>query len=299
MRYAMVMGSSAFTLTPPSALKGPFTPLTPLVFASPHSGDVYPEDLKAREDLITSSLRSAEDVMMDVMAAAGPELGIPLIAGRLGRAYVDLNRDPAELDPRLILDAPENVSPRVSAGFGVIPRLTGDGHAIRSAPLTLAEAKERLDQVHRPYHEALSTLMHKARDRFGYALLIDWHSMPSRAVNDPRLSVRGADVVLGDRHGASCAPETTRLLRAQFERSGWRVNLNRPYAGGWSTQVWGRPHDGFHAVQVELNRALYLDEATLKPGVRHRATRRTLDRVIGVLTANDWSGLRPAAQAAE
>ena len=294
------MTPPVFTITPAEALTPARPPVTPLVFASPHSGSVYPDDLGARAGLAALSLRSAEDVMMDRMVAAGPERGVPLIAARLGRAYVDLNRDPAELDPRLIEGAAKGSgSPRVAAGFGVIPRLTGDGREIRDHPLGLDEARDRVARVHRPYHEALAALMGRARDRFGHALLIDWHSMPSRAVGDGRVGVRGVDVVLGDRHGAACAPEATRLLRGLFEQAGWRVGLNRPYAGGWSTQAWGRPQEGFHAVQVEVNRALYLDEATLEPGPHHRATRRILDRVIAALAAHDWSGLRGPAQAAE
>ena len=291
------MATSVFTLVPPDALDAARTVVSPLVFASPHSGDVYPADLGAREDLPELSLRSAEDALVDRLAAAQPDLGIPLIAARLGRAYVDLNRDPEELDPAVVEGA-DAATARVAAGFGVIPRLTGDGQVIRDHALTRENALARLAAAHRPYHETLERLIHRARDRFGFAVLVDWHSMPSRAVGRSA-GVRSPDVVLGDRHGSSCSAEVTRLLRAQFERAGWRVALNRPYAGGWSTQRWGRPGEGLHAVQVELNRALYLNEEALTPGPNFAMTQKVIRRVTAALAARDWSGLEPHAQAAE
>ncbi|MFT4955103.1 MAG: N-formylglutamate amidohydrolase [Brevundimonas sp.] len=291
------MATSVFTLVPPDALDAARTVVSPLVFASPHSGDVYPADLGAREDLPELSLRSAEDALVDRLAAPQPDLGIPLIAARLGRAYVDLNRDPEELDPAVVEGA-DAATARVAAGFGVIPRLTGDGQVIRDHALTRENALARLAAAHRPYHETLERLIHRARDRFGFAVLVDWHSMPSRAVGRSA-GVRSPDVVLGDRHGSSCSAEVTRLLRAQFERAGWRVALNRPYAGGWSTQRWGRPGEGLHAVQVELNRALYLNEEALTPGPNFAMTQKVIRRVTAALAARDWSGLEPHAQAAE
>ena len=291
------MATPVFTLEPDDALVAARPALSPLVFASPHSGDVYPDDLGAREDLPELSLRSAEDALVDRLAAPQPDLGIPLIAARLGRAYVDLNRDPEELDPAVVEGA-DAASARVAAGFGVIPRLTGDGQVIRHHALTRDDALARLAAAHRPYHETLERLIHRARDRFGFAVLVDWHSMPSRAVGRSA-GVRSPDVVLGDRHGSSCSAEVTRLLRAQFERAGWRVALNRPYAGGWSTQLWGRPDEGLHAVQVELNRALYLNEDALTPGPHFAMTQKVVRRVTAALAAHDWSGLRPHAQAAE
>lgn len=297
MGYGLAMTTPVFTLEPADALEAPRPIVSPLVFASPHSGDVYPDDLGARAELAELSLRSAEDALVNRLVAPNPDLGVPLIAARLGRAYVDLNRDPEELDPQVV-EGGGVTSPRVAAGFGVIPRLTGDGQTIRDHALTHDDALARLAAAHRPYHDALERLMYRARDRFGYAVLVDWHSMPSRAVGRPA-GVRGPDVVLGDRHGSSCSAEVTRLLRAQFERAGWRVALNRPYAGGWSTQVWGRPDEGFHAVQVELNRGLYLDEDALTPGPHFAMTQNVIRRVTAALAAHDWSGLRSHTQAAE
>ena len=259
-------------------------PATPgrLVFASPHSGDLYPADLDADPALSEASLRSAEDALVDRLIAPGPAHGATLVLARLGRAYVDLNRDPADLDPQLIDGLDHPASPRSAAGYGVIPRLSGDGRSLYARRLTRDEADARLARAHAPWHAALSAEMHAARDRHGAAVLIDWHSMPERATRAPG-GPRGPDVVLGDRHGSSCTADLTRTVRAAFEALGWRVALNHPYAGGWTTQRWGRPDEGFHALQIELNRALYFDEAERRPGLGWARTEKGVARVIAAL----------------
>jgi len=263
----------------PFALLAPATP-GPFVFASPHSGDLYPADMGAAAGLGMASLRSAEDALVDRLIAPGQAQGATLLLGRLGRAWVDLNRDPDDLDPVLIDGLDERTpSPRAAAGYGVIPRLTGDGRPLYDRRLDADEAAGRIARVHAPYHAALEELMQAARARHGMAVLVDWHSMPSRATQG-RGGARGPDVVLGDRHGASCAADLTRRLRRSFEALGWRVALNQPYSGGWTTQRWGRPAEGFHAVQIELNRALYLDEATLEPGIGWSRCAAGVARVI-------------------
>ena len=273
---------ATFGLTP--ALTGR---ATPLVFASPHSGAVYPDDMGAAEGLSEVSLRSAEDAAVDRLLDASAAAGAVLIAGRIGRAYVDLNRAPDDLDPALILDCPEGAPPglKTLAGYGVVPRLAGDGTPLYDRRLTLEEARARIARVHAPYHAALGELMQAAHDRHGRAVLVDWHSMPSR-VTRTAPGVRGVDVVLGDRHGMACDPALTRRLRTLFESLGWRVALNHPYAGGWTTQVWGRPAEGFHAVQIELNRALYLDEATRLPGPGWSRCEKGVARVIAALLSD-------------
>ncbi|MDQ8029762.1 MAG: N-formylglutamate amidohydrolase [Brevundimonas sp.] len=253
-----------------------------LVFASPHSGDLYPDDLDADPSLPLSSLRSAEDALVDRLIAAGPDHGATLVLARYGRAYVDLNRDPADLDPQLIDGLDHPASPRSAAGYGVIPRLTGDGRTIHARRLTLEEARARVARAHGPWTAALDAAIAEALARHGEAILIDWHSMPERATRAPG-GPRGPDVVLGDRHGSSCSPELTRTLRAAFEALGWRVALNHPYAGGWTTQSRGRPEDGVHVLQIELNRALYFDEATRVPGRGWSRTQKGVTRVIAAL----------------
>ena len=267
------------------AVLAPETP-GPFVFASPHSGDRYPADMAPAPGLDPASLRSAGDALVDRLIAPGLERGATLILGRTARAYVDLNRAPDDLDPVLIegLDG-RTGSPRAAAGYGVIPRLTGDGRPLYDRRLGRDEAEARIARVHAPYHAALDDLMQAARTRHGEAVLVDWHSMPSRATLGVG-GARGPDVVLGDRHGSSCAAALTRRLRRAFEALGWRVALNQPYSGGWTTQRWGRPADGFHAIQIELNRALYLDEATLEPGRGWSRCAAGTARVIAELLAD-------------
>lgn len=270
-------GGEAFVLRRPAA-PGRF------VFASPHSGSDYPADMGADPALPEASLRSAEDALVDRLIAPGVEHGATLVLGRLGRAWLDLNRDPADLDPLLIEGVAGTGSARTAAGYGVIPRLSGDGRPLYARRIGLAEATDRLARAHTPYHAALDALMGAARDRHGEAVLVDWHSMPARATRTAG-GARGPDVVLGDRHGASCSSELTRKLRRAFESLGWRVALNQPYAGGWTTQRWGRPAEGFHAVQIELNRALYFDEAARAPAAGWSRTEKGVARVIADLLA--------------
>jgi N-formylglutamate amidohydrolase len=278
-RYArtMTINGASFAITLPPAA----APQTALVFASPHSGDIYPDDMGAVAGLALHSLKSAEDALVGALVREGPAYGAPLIEARIGRAYLDLNRDPAELDPDLIADVDGPVGAKTRAGYGVVPRLSGDGLPLYARRLSLAEARERVRNAHAPYHAALARLMEDTHARRGRALLIDWHSMPARAV--------GAEVVLGDRHGSSCPPRLTRRLRDLFEGLGWRVALNHPYAGGWSTQAWGRPGEGYGAIQIELSRKLYLDEATQTPNAAYAGTCKALNRVIAALCADDWT----------
>lgn len=257
-------------------------PRTPgrFVFASPHSGTVYPPEMGADPALAEASLRSAEDALVDRLIAPGVDHGATIVLGRLGRAWVDLNRDPADLDPMLIEGAGDGaVSGRTAAGYGVIPRLTGDGRALYDRRLPLAEANDRIRSTHAPYHQAVAEGLRAARERHGEAVLVDWHSMPARATQAAG-GARGPDVVLGDRHGSSCSAALTRRLRRAFEALGWRVAMNQPYAGGWTTQRWGRPSEGFHAIQIELNRALYFDEAVRSPGPGWSGTEKGVARVI-------------------
>lgn len=289
--------------TPPAAATAASEPFvvtpgarpSPLVFASPHSGDIYPADMAAAAPAGDAGLRSAEDALVDRLVGGGPAVGAALIACRIGRAYVDVNRHPGELDPALIDGAPVGAlagSPRVAAGLGVVARLNGRGEAIYDRRLTLAEARARIAAVHGPYHAALAGLMESARARFGVAVLVDWHSMPSQAAQAQRRRTgRPAEIVLGDRHGSSCSREVTAALRGLLEAAGWRVSLNQPYAGGYTTQLWGRPGEGLHAIQVEIDRSLYLDEATLAPGEGFGRVRKRLARVIEGFSARDWAGL--------
>ncbi len=286
MTRAMVQGGDTQTTAENPEAFGVERPAAPgrFVFASPHSGDRYPADLGTDPALPDASLRSAEDALVHRLIAPGLAHGATLILARTARAYVDLNRDPDDLDPALIDGLDRTASARAAAGYGVLPRLTGDGRPLYDRRLTPAEARTRLARAHAPYHAALAAEMQAARDRCGEAVLVDWHSMPARATQTPG-GPRGPDVVLGDRHGSSCAADLTRRLRRAFEALGWRVALNHPYAGGWTTQLWGRPDDGFHAIQIELNRALYFDEANRVPAVGWPRAAKGVARVIADLTS--------------
>lgn len=251
---------------PPVAIVRPARLATPFVFASPHSGRVYPPDFLAASQLDPLALRASEDAYVDELFAIAPRLGAPLVAARFPRAYVDPNREPGELDPGMFdgpLPAWVNArSPRVAAGLGAIPRIVADGAEIYGAPVEVGDALRRIAHLHRPYHEAIKHLLDEAQGTFGQAVLIDCHSMPSVGGPGDRDRGRGrVDVVLGDRYGSSCAPGLTRFLERELVRRGYQVARNAPYAGGWSTERYGKPAQGLHAVQVEINRGLYLDEA--------------------------------------
>ena len=262
----------------------------PMVFASPHSGGWLPPDMGARSDLSRMTLRSAEDVGVDQLVGGAPRIGIPLIAAVISRTYLDLNRAPEELDPALIEGVTASASARVAAGYGVVPRRAGDGSDLYDRRLSADEAAGRIARVHTPYHAGLAGLMQAAHARHGMALLLDWHSMPSRATRSPSgtRGGRAVDIVLGDRHGASARGGVTRRIRTLFEAEGLRVALNSPYAGGYATEAWSRPDEGFQAVQVEISRALYLDEDTLEPSSDWSLFTRRLSRVITALARETW-----------
>ena len=233
-----------------------------MVFASPHSGSAYPAAFLERSALPRAVLRRSEDAHIDVLFEAVPGLGAPLVRALFPRSYVDPNRAEYELDPVLLGPRVHafsgQISQRAAAGLGVIPRLAGEGCAIYEGTLPLEEAFERLASCYRPYHAALAGELAEARALFGQSILIDCHSMPAA-------SARGADIVLGDRFGSSCAPDLTERAERIFRSLGFKVVRNRPYAGGFATEHYGRPHEGCHALQIEISRALYMDERSLEP----------------------------------
>jgi N-formylglutamate amidohydrolase len=234
----------------------------PLVLASPHSGSLYPADLLAASRLDAQALRRSEDSYVDEIFAAAPALGAPLIAARFPRAYLDVNREAWELDPAMFSDAlPGFVnasSPRVRMGLGTIPRVVATGEEIYARKLRFAEASGRIDGLYRPYHAALRRLCDETEALFGGYLLLDCHSMPSAAGSAS--NGRGADIVLGDCHGVACGGQIVEAVRAFFTRCGFAVALNAPYAGGFTTDHYGAPRRRRHALQIEINRALYMDE---------------------------------------
>lgn len=226
------------------------------VFASPHSGRAYSGDALARAQLPLGVLRQSEDAYVDQLFASAPSHGAPLIEALFARVFVDVNRAEWELDPDMFDPAPSSTRPlsaRAAAGLGVIPRAAADGRPLYAGRLALGEAEAQLAQCYRPYHAALKAELAAAKAAFGEAFLIDCHSMPAA-------SARGADIVLGDRYGAACSRAFIAAAEAQFRALGFTVVRNRPYAGGYTTEHYGRPARGVHAIQIEINRALYLDE---------------------------------------
>ncbi|MDB5740011.1 MAG: hypothetical protein JWP16_1051 [Alphaproteobacteria bacterium] len=276
----------------PFRLDRPVRQTVPFLFASPHSGRVYPASLLAQTRLDTTTLRRSEDAFVDELFAGAVGLGAPLLAAQFPRAWLDVNRAAAELDAGMFdgalqvpVDAP---TPRVAAGLGVIPRIVRDGAEIYRGKLDRAEADTRLEQLYKPYHRALAALMAETRARFGVAVLIDCHSMPS-ALSVP-------DIVLGDRYGASAAPSLTARAEAAFAREGFSVARNTPYAGGHTTVQYGKVASGCHALQIEINRALYLDEDRIAKRPSFESVRARLTRVLEQLTTISIASLgRPSS----
>ena len=273
--------STAFDIRWPAG--GEARPPTPLVFASPHSGRFYPDDMKPALD--AACIRRTEDARVDDLVGVAPDLGAPLIRVLTARAYLDVNRDPSELDPRLFGEAlPAEArarSPRVAAGLGVVARVASGGAEIYDRRLSLAEGLDRIARVHTPYHDALSRLLARARSSHGLAVLIDWHSMPASAAP-------GVDFVLGDRFGAACGPALTAAAEQLLSEAGFRTARNTPFAGGYTTEHYGRPERRTHALQIEINRGLYLDEARHEVTAGFDPLRRTLGDVIRRLADLDW-----------
>ena len=279
----------------------------PLVFASPHSGAYYPPAFVAASPLELAVLRRSEDCHVDELFAAAPSLGAPLVRSLYPRAYLDVNREPYELDPDMFNDTlppyANTTSVRVSAGLGTIPRIVATRREIYRTKLYFQDAERRIETVYRPYHQALAALIARAHARFGFCILIDCHSMPSAglpvtAVGDPRT----IDMVLGDRSGVSCAPAVTDAVDAFLTERGHRVTRNNPYAGGFTTQHYGDPAAGTHVLQVEINRALYMDEVTLERGPGFAALKNDLNglmaRLVALATAFG-AGLGPQRLSAE
>lgn len=271
-------------------------PPTPLVFASPHSGKLYPPEMMAAARLEARELRGSEDAFVDDLIGGAPALGANVIRARLARAYVDCNRDAWELDPAMfedeLPDFAQGRTARVAAGLGTIARVAGEGRPIYARKLTFIEAKLRIDTAHRPYHDALDRLLAQARNTHGLAVLVDWHSMPAAAARGHRARGGGpCDIVLGDRFGAACSPKMTGLMEKALETLGYRVARNAPYAGGYTTEHYGRPARRTHAIQVEINRALYMNETTREPTEGLAGLKADIETVTRQLAATDWAEL--------
>ncbi|HEX2137853.1 MAG TPA: N-formylglutamate amidohydrolase [Microvirga sp.] len=255
---------------PPFFVAEPARQTVPFVFNAPHSGAVYPASFLAESRLDALALRRSEDAYVDELFAPMTGLGAPVMAARFPRALLDLNREPYELDPRMFegrLPPYANTrSMRVAGGLGTIPRIVADGQEIYRGRLAVDEALRRIEWLYKPYHRMLRELVTRTASSFGHSVLIDCHSMPSTSVS--REDGVKADIVLGDRYGTSCIGVLTDLVDVALRAKGYSVARNKPYAGGFITEHYGEPALGRHALQIEINRALYMDERSLvkRPG---------------------------------
>jgi N-formylglutamate amidohydrolase len=278
-------------LSPPFVVSEPREQTAPFVFCSPHSGSCYPSILLERSRLDAHTLRKSEDCFVDELFGDVAALGAPLIAARFPRAYLDVNREPYELDPELFSEAlPEFANTqtmRVVGGLGTVARIVADGEEIYREHLPLGAAIERIERLYKPFHATLAQLIERTRRRFGIAILVDCHSMPSASMNQP--GGTRPDFVIGDRFGASCDAKVTRLFREAIAQRGYQVQLNRPYAGGFITEHYGQPFKSVHALQIEINRGLYLNENKLTRMAGFERLRRDLAQ----LTARVFAELPP------
>lgn len=253
-----------------------------VVFSSPHSGRDYPPAFLRASALDDRALRSSEDAFVEDLFGAAPDFGAPLIAASAPRAFVDLNRSIDDLDPAVIRGIGRGrPNARVASGLGVIPRVVAEGRAILSGKIALSEAQQRLDTYYTPYHTRLEQLLQQSQAAFGEVLLVDCHSMPSEALSHGRREgAARPQVVLGDRFGASCGKAHVDRIEAIFRQEGFTVTRNAPFAGAYITQAYGRPAAGRHAIQIEIDRGLYMNEATIRTTSEYANTKRRLTAVV-------------------
>ncbi|MEL7131635.1 MAG: N-formylglutamate amidohydrolase, partial [Pseudomonadota bacterium] len=269
-----------------------------VVFASPHSGRDYPWSFLRRTVLDEKTVRSSEDAFVDKLFDTAPQYGAPLLIAGAPRAFVDLNRSADELDPALIEGVRrQGHNPRIASGLGVIPRVVANGRVIYRGKLPMREAERRIDLYWRPYHQMLQTLLDQAHRHHGLAVLIDCHSMPHEAMDGISQGARTRpDVVLGDRFGAAAGGEIVDLVEAAFTSAGFTVARNAPFAGAYVTQAYGRPSRYQHAVQVEIDRSLYMNERLITPNSNFETVRARLQTVVAEVSAIGQSRVPLAAE---
>jgi N-formylglutamate amidohydrolase len=288
-------------LDPPFEVAEPAILSGPVICNSPHSGRSYPAAFLAQTRLDLSVLRRSEDTFVDELFAEAVRLGVPMMRAHFPRSFLDVNREPYELDPRMFegrLPAFANTrSLRVAGGLGTIARVVGDAREIYDRRLPVDEALGRIELYYKPYHRELRRLVMRAQQDFGLAILLDCHSMPSSASG--RDERPRADIVLGDRYGTSCATLVTDVIEETLRGLGYSVLRNKPYAGGFITEHYGDPAAGLHAAQIEINRSLYMDEGEYRRTSRFEYVRADLGRTIAKLAAVTARGIEPLRDAAE
>jgi N-formylglutamate amidohydrolase len=290
----------AFGFAPAFAVDEPAAHTLPFVFNTGHSGAVYPPEFIAASRLDALALRKSEDAHVERLFASVVALGAPLLRANFPRAFLDVNREPFELDPRMFdgrLPPFANTrSMRVAGGLGTVPRVVADGQEIYIRRLPVNEATARIEGLYKPYHRTLRGLIQRTARSHGHCILIDCHSMPSSSLG--RDADIKADIVLGDRYGTACAPGVIEGFEAAFRARGYRVVRNKPYAGGFITEHYGEPNLGRHALQIEINRALYMNEASLAISAGFPGLVAALEAVVAEV-AGELGDLAPRRMAAE
>ena len=285
----------------PFEIHRPLQQTEPFVFNSPHSGRIYPESFLNMSRLDRLSIRRSEDHFVDELFAGVVQLGAPMLAAQFPRAWLDVNREPYELDPRMF-DGPlppfANIgSMRVAGGLGTIPRLVAENMDIYRGRLSVEEGLSRIELVYRPYHANLRRMIAQTHVQFGKAILIDCHSMPANV----RVAGgnRRPDIIIGDRYGASAAHDLSRAAVSFLSGLGYHVVRNKPYAGGFITEHYGRPGRGLHALQIEINRGLYVDETSIEKTAGFDLLKADLGEFVGEMMAHVREGLSEDRLAAE
>src|SRR3979409_1785334 len=288
-------------LPPPFEIVEPAAWRAPIIFNSPHSGSIYPPEFLNASRIDLGALRRSEDSFMDELIGGLSERGFPTVRVNFPRSYVDVNREPYELDPRMFsgrLPSFANTrSMRVAGGLGTIPRVVGDGPDMSRGRLAVHDALARIEAFYKPYHRALRRLINKAHQAFGTVIVVDCHSMPSIGVS--RDEPRRPDMVIGDRYGTSCAALLPDMVEQTLGRLGYSVGRNKPYAGGFITEHYGNPASGLHTIQLELNRAIYMDERRRERGRGVERVTPTLAALADALAAVPLGDLGPFQAAAE
>ena len=288
-------------LSPPFEILEPAEWRAPIIFNSPHSGSAYPDAFLRVSRIDLPALRRSEDSFMDELIGGLSDRGFAVVRVHFPRSYVDVNREPYELDPRMFagrLPSFANTrSMRVAGGLGTIPRVVGDGQEIYRERLAVDDALSRIETLYKPYHRALRRLINRVHQSFGTAVLVDCHSMPSIGVS--RDEPRRPDVVIGDRYGTSCAPLLPDRVEQTMGRLGYSVGRNKPYAGGFITEHYGNPASGLHVVQRELNRAVYMDERRREKGPRFAQVVADFAALADALATVPLGDLGPFQAAAE
>src|ERR1700682_4141867 len=289
------MSESQDEFDPPFEAVEPAHCRGPVLFNSPHSGRIYPRAFLLTSRLDLATLRRSEDSFVDDLIAGIAARGHPIMKAHFPRCYVDVNREPYELDPRMFdgrLPSFANTrSMRVAGGLGTVARVVGDAQEIYDQRIPVDDALRRIEALYKPYHRALRKLVTRIHRDFGTALLVDCHSMPSTA--GPKDERPRADIVIGDRSGASCVGVIADTIELTLRECGYTVSRNKPYAGGFITEHYGNPTAGLHSVQLEINRGLYMDERRFVRSEAFSTVARDLEEMAERLHEIALHELRP------